>query len=99
MAVVGLSEAEARQAIAGNEDSLSVAVVNSDTSTVLSGDPLALEAVMDRCIAEDIFCRRVEVDVASHSPQVDEICDELLGEIVGTNPREASIPLHVHSHR
>src|SRR5207244_11478623 len=45
MAVVDLSVAQAQEAIAGYEDRLSVAVSNSSRSTVLSGDPAALDEV------------------------------------------------------
>ncbi len=48
MAVVDLDVDAARRAIAGLEDRLSIAVSNSRTSTVLSGDPDALDAVMAR---------------------------------------------------
>ena len=48
-------------------------------STVLSGEPAALEEVLGRARSgSEVFCRRVKVDVASHSPQMDPLRDELL---------------------
>lgn len=92
MAVVELDEERARAAIAGAEDQLAVAVSNSATSSVLSGDPSALDEVMARLDAEGVFCRRVKVDVASHSPQVDPLIDELVGRLDGIEPRAATVP-------
>ncbi len=91
MAVVGLDIDRARQAIAGREDRISVAVSNSHTSTVLSGEPEALAEVMAQLSADDIFCRRVNVDVASHSPQVDGLQDELIAAVAEVRPRPAWI--------
>ena len=64
-------------ALAGYEDRSSIAVSNSPRSTVLSGDPDALDDVLADLKAREVFCRRVKVDVASHSPQVDPLLDEL----------------------
>lgn len=91
MAVVELDVNQAAHAIVGFEDRLAVAVSNSPTSTVLSGEPGALDTVMARLDAEGIFCRRIKVDVASHSPQVDVLHDDLMA-VLGTVPaKRASI--------
>ncbi|AUX47812.1 polyketide synthase [Sorangium cellulosum] len=78
MAVVELPFAQAEEALAGYRDRLSVAASNSPRSTVLAGEPAALEQVLAALAAEGVFCRRIKVDVASHSPQV----DPLLGDLV-----------------
>ncbi|WP_129674288.1 type I polyketide synthase [Candidatus Chloroploca sp. Khr17] len=93
MAVVSLPLAEAHQAIAGLEDRLAVAVSNSPRSTVLSGDPTALERVLAQLQARNIFCRLVKVDVASHSPQVDGLLDELVVALATIEPLPAHTPL------
>jgi acyl transferase domain-containing protein len=73
MGVVELSMEEAQAALRGYEDRLSVAVSNSERSTVLSGDGKALGEVMAKLEKGGVFCRRVKVDVASHSPQMDPL--------------------------
>nr|WP_240807311.1 type I polyketide synthase [Polyangium spumosum] len=78
MGLVELTMAEAEQAIAGFENRLGVAVSNGPRSTVLSGDPIALEEVLGGLEKRGVFCRRVRVDVASHGPQVDPLRDDLL---------------------
>ncbi|WBB80650.1 beta-ketoacyl synthase N-terminal-like domain-containing protein [Micromonospora sp. WMMD882] len=94
MAVVELPLAEARAAIAGLEDQLAIAVSNSPTSTVLSGDTTAIETVLKTLTERDVFCRQVRVDFASHSPQVDELRDDLLAELRTVTPRAATVPFH-----
>ncbi|MGZ4700436.1 MAG: SDR family NAD(P)-dependent oxidoreductase [Ilumatobacteraceae bacterium] len=91
MAVVDLGEDDARAAITGFEDALAVAVVNSATSTVLSGDPEALDTVMARLDADGVFCRRVNVDVASHSPQVEQLLEDLADGLAPIRPRAAIV--------
>ena len=83
MAAVELSVAEARRVLAGYEDRVSIAASNSPTSTVLSGDPAALEAIVGRLRRQDIFCRMVKVDFASHSPQMDPFRADLLQRLEG----------------
>ena len=89
-----LSIEEARRALAGYEDRVSIAASNSPTSTVLSGDPAALEAILDRLQRQDIFCRMVKVDFASHSPQMDPLRADLLRALEGLEPRPASVPIY-----
>jgi myxalamid-type polyketide synthase MxaE and MxaD len=94
MAVVGLSVAQAQAAINDYADRLSVAVSNSPTSTVLSGDPAALEAVIATLQAQDIFCRRVKVDVAAHSPHMDALREELVTALRDVQPRSAAVSIY-----
>src|SRR4029079_6220529 len=68
-----------------------VAVSNGPRSTVLSGDPEALEEVLSALEARGVFCRRVKVDVASHSPQMDPLRGELLEALGELSPRATSI--------
>jgi phthiocerol/phenolphthiocerol synthesis type-I polyketide synthase C len=92
MAVVEVSFARSIEILAGYEQRLSVAVNNSPTSTVLSGEPEALEEVLASLERERVFCRRVKVDYASHSPQMDSLRDELLSGLAGLSPRKTKIP-------
>ena len=94
MAAVELSIEEARRVLVGYEDRVSIAASNSPTSTVLSGDPAALAAILDRLQRQDIFCRMVKVDFASHSPQMDPLRADLLQALEGLEPRPASVPIY-----
>jgi len=94
MAAVGLSIEEARRALAGSEDRVSIAAINGSTSTVLSGDPAALAVILDQLRRRDIFCRMVKVDFASHSPQVEPLRADLLQALAGLQPRAESVPIY-----
>ncbi|MEM7355180.1 MAG: acyltransferase domain-containing protein, partial [Acidobacteriota bacterium] len=94
MAAVELSFENAERALEGYEDRLAIAVHGGPRSTVLSGDPAALDEVLATLEARDIFCRRIRVDVASHSPQVDPLEDDLLAELEGLTPRPGSVPIY-----
>ncbi len=94
MAMVGLSIADAEAALLGYEDRLSVAVSNSPSSTVLSGEPAALSKVLAALEAKGVFCRRVKVDVASHSPQVDPLRDDIMAALSQLVPLETTVPMH-----
>jgi acyl transferase domain-containing protein len=78
MALVELPMAEAERVIANYESKLGIAASNGPRATVLSGDRDALETVLAALEKRGVFCRRVKVDVASHSPQVDPLHHELL---------------------
>ncbi len=94
MAVVELTFAQAEFALQGSEHLLSVAVSNSTGSTVISGDPAALDQLISRLEQDDVFCRRVKVDVASHSPQMDPLRQELADALSELQPRAAGVPIY-----
>ena len=52
---------------------LSVAAVNGPASMVVSGEPAALDELCGRCDAAGVRARRIPVDYASHSAQVEAI--------------------------
>ncbi|MFE3312938.1 type I polyketide synthase, partial [Embleya sp. NPDC059213] len=94
MASVALSPAEAAELTAPFGDRISLAAVNAPHSVTLSGDPDALAELLERCTAQDIWARRVPVDYASHSAQVETIREPLLAALAGLEPRAASIPFY-----
>lgn len=94
MAVIGLSFDETQEALTGFEDRLSIAVSSSPTSTVIAGEPAALQEMIDRLKGAGVFCQAVKVDVASHSPQMDGLRADLLAALAGIEPRPATIPLY-----
>jgi myxalamid-type polyketide synthase MxaE and MxaD len=92
MALVELSADAVRAALRGVEDRLSVAVCNSASSTVVAGDNAALDDLLAGLERRGVFCRRVKVDVASHSPQVDALLPALRDLLGGLRPGPAAIP-------
>ncbi|MFI2215100.1 type I polyketide synthase, partial [Streptomyces sp. NPDC020141] len=72
---------------------LSVAVVNGPEQVVVSGSVGELDVLVERCGVEGVQVRRIAVDYASHSPQVEELREGLLEALSGVRPRSGRIPL------
>ncbi|MFG1648029.1 beta-ketoacyl synthase N-terminal-like domain-containing protein, partial [Amycolatopsis sp. NPDC049252] len=75
-------------------DRLSVATVNGPSTVVVSGEPRALDEFLASCEADGVRARRVSVDYASHSVQVEELKDTLAGLLDGLRPRSSAVPFH-----
>ena len=93
MVATALTLQEAHKLIEGHENLISVAVNNSQSSTVFSGDPKAMDQIISKLIERKVFYRQVKVDVASHSPQMDPLREELLSQLDELNPNTALIPM------
>lgn len=91
MGYVALTSDEMKSRLNGNEK-VSIAVQNSPKSVVVSGDTQTLETLLEKWDNEGIFCRKVKVDVASHSPQMDPITEELKQSVAHLSPSSAIIP-------
>ncbi len=94
MAVTELNTQQAEQLVEKYEGKISLAVQNSPKSTVLAGDSAIIEAILEDLTEKGLFCRQVKVDVASHSPQMDLIKDELFEKIKGIQPRKSSLSIY-----
>jgi acyl transferase domain-containing protein len=94
MAVVGLPGAELFRRLAPYRERLTVAVLQSPSFTVVAGEQIALEELVTLLEREDVFCRRVNVDVASHCPQVEVLRDDLLAAIDGIEPHDELVPFY-----
>ncbi|WP_064455270.1 type I polyketide synthase [Streptomyces hygroscopicus] len=93
MVSVALPVAEVRERIAAwGEERISVAAVNGPSSVVVSGEPGALDELVAACEADEVRARRVPVDYASHSAQVELLRDELLELLAPVQPRVAEVP-------
>lgn len=94
MLATELSPEQAKEVLKGYEDKISIAVINGPTSTVLSGDPVKMEEIMATLDGQDLFCKLVKVDVASHSPQIDQLRPEMLKVLEGIQPQKAKITIY-----
>ncbi len=73
-------------------EGLSIAAVNGPAAVVVSGPPAGLDALVASCAAEGIRAKRVPVDYASHSAQVEQLRDELLEVLAPITPRRPGTP-------
>nr|WP_051767657.1 type I polyketide synthase [Amycolatopsis vancoresmycina] len=83
-----LSIAEPADAVAARiapwGERLSVAAINGPAAVVVSGAPDALDELLAACT--DVRAKRVPVDYASHSPQVERLRDRLLDALAPIRP-------------
>ena len=93
MLAAALTLEQAREILAGREEQVSIAISNSPTSTVLSGDPDALTEIAADLRSRGTFHRWVTIGFASHSPQMDPLLGELRQALKEIVPRKAAITI------
>lgn len=94
MIATELSMEQAKEIIKRFNNDIALGVINSPASTVLSGDPESINEVMDSLQRQNLFCKKVNVDVASHSSQIDQLRSELLDVLTGLRPQHSRIPTY-----
>jgi acyl transferase domain-containing protein len=93
MALVELP-AERAEALLGDErERVSVAVHQSPRFSVVSGPRDALERLLEGLGTQGIFGRFVDVDYASHGPQMEPLARELEARLSGLKARAPRIPM------
>ncbi|MFN3191970.1 MAG: SDR family NAD(P)-dependent oxidoreductase [Aureliella sp.] len=93
MLAAGLSPDEVPEWIRGMEHEVSIAAMNGPTSVTISGDKDAISNLADRLEDKGVFCRRLAVEYAFHSPQMDPVESELLKALAHIQPRTTHTPL------
>ncbi len=83
MALVDLPAPETAAAFAGQEAHVSIAATNSPRSCIISGDKDAVATLVERFNVSGVFSKLVKVDVASHSPHMEEPARELGRALAG----------------
>ncbi|WP_411144265.1 type I polyketide synthase [Streptomyces sp. x-80] len=85
-----VAEVEERLGVWGGR--VSVAAVNGPRSVVVSGEPGALDELFEALSADEVRVRRIAVDYASHSAQVEDLREELLDVLAPVQPRAGEVP-------
>ncbi|HEX4964089.1 MAG TPA: acyltransferase domain-containing protein [Thermoanaerobaculia bacterium] len=93
MMAVELGEAEARSLLADLGSPLEVAAVNGPTSITLAGAPGDLAAAMEELGRRGATGRRLKVEYAFHTVQMEPFDAEVEARLAGLSPRPASVPL------
>src|SRR6516162_3664512 len=89
MLSIACSTERARELLAPYGNRVSIAAVNGRSAVVVSGDVAALEELTGFCADLDLRTRRIDVDYASHSVEVEAIRDELAEVLAGIEPRSS----------
>jgi myxalamid-type polyketide synthase MxaE and MxaD len=91
MALTELSYNEAQTLCQNYPNRVSVAVSNSPKSTVLAGDTQDILEIIALLEQKGLFVRRVNVEVASHSPQMEPLMEPLRNLIAQIAPQNSSL--------
>nr|WP_070197213.1 type I polyketide synthase [Streptomyces oceani] len=94
MLSISLPAERVEKLLLGYEGRVAVAAVNGPTTVVVAGDPEALDELRSRCDGDQIWARRVNVDYASHSAQVETIEQQLRLELKPVSPSRAEVPFY-----
>ncbi|WP_231642074.1 type I polyketide synthase [Saccharomonospora sp. NB11] len=96
MAMVAADSASTTALIAeeGLGEEVTIGVVPSPVSTVVSGSVTGVERLIKVCAGRGVDAVRVQVDVASHSSQVDEILDGIRAALADIEVGEPIVPLY-----
>ena len=94
MLAVALPRREAERRLAPWGSRVSVAVVNAADAVVLAGARDATDEIAAQWASEGVRVHRLPVDYASHSPQVEQLRDQLLDSLAAVRPRPGRIPLY-----
>ncbi|MFD7504297.1 type I polyketide synthase [Streptomyces sp. NPDC059850] len=94
MVSLALPEHRTRELIAAWSDRLTVAAVNGPSSTVVAGDPAALDELLAQCAERDLRARRVPIDYPSHTAGVAAIRERMSAELASVTPRACEVPFY-----
>ncbi|HWM12055.1 MAG TPA: type I polyketide synthase, partial [Solirubrobacteraceae bacterium] len=72
---------------------IGIAAFNGPLSVVVSGPSGALDELLDVCEGDGVRARRIPVDYASHSTEVEAVRGRLLEELASIEPRSGSLTL------
>lgn len=90
MLAVELGGQEALEVISPYDGLVCVAAENSPTATVLSGDGGVLDEIAGELDTRGVMARKVNVNVASHSPLTDELRADLRQALAALSPKPVS---------
>ena len=93
MAMVNLPFDDVVTRLAGVPE-VAAAVAAAPTSTVVSGPAALVSEIADRWRAEGLVVRRVNSDVAFHSPQMDELVGDLRAGLADLACHPATVPVY-----
>ena len=89
MVSIACSTERARELLAPYGNRVGIAAVNGRSAVVVSGEVAALEELVGFCADLDLRTRRIDVDYASHSVEVEAIRAELAEVLAGIEPRSS----------
>ena len=94
MAAVGLTVAQIRERLAALGNRLSIGAVNAPRAVVLSGDTKAMDQLLAQLDADGVSHRRLPVNYAFHSAQMQHHADALRVALGPVQAAEPALPVY-----
>lgn len=94
LALIELEVEQTRTLLRGQEGALSIASVNGPRATVVSGAVEAIEDLLAEARRRHIFARRIAVEFAAHSPQIEPLLPRLRTALDDITPGDATVPFY-----
>ncbi|MCK9903131.1 SDR family NAD(P)-dependent oxidoreductase [Frankia sp. Cpl3] len=91
MVSVALPVADVEAASAPWAGRVEVAAVNGPSATTVAGEPAALAEMLARWETDGVRVRRLPVDYASHTSQVEELRERLVADLADVTPGPADV--------
>ncbi|NEB02409.1 type I polyketide synthase [Streptomyces sp. SID13726] len=86
--------AEAQDRISEYDGRIEIAAVNGPASTIVAGDPDALDDLYETANEAGVRARKIPVDYASHTSHVERIEGQLAELLEGLAPQAPAIPMY-----
>ncbi|MEU5698691.1 SDR family NAD(P)-dependent oxidoreductase [Streptomyces aurantiacus] len=86
--------AEQTTGLIGDRPGVSIAAVNGPASTVISGPPEHVAAVVAEAETQGLRARLIDVGYASHNPQIDQLTDELTERLSDIRPTTTDVAFY-----
>jgi acyl transferase domain-containing protein/NADPH:quinone reductase-like Zn-dependent oxidoreductase/acyl carrier protein len=93
-AAISAAQAEALINELGLVDQLTLAGINSASGVTLAGSPAALGVIEHHLQQQRVFCRRLALDYAFHSPAMDPIESELHQVLADLQPQAGTLAFY-----
>ncbi|MDG4801393.1 type I polyketide synthase [Micromonospora sp. WMMD980] len=88
------TDVERAEALRDGVDGAVIGAVNGPHLVVLSADSAGLAIIEQRCAAQGLWSRRVAIDYASHSGQVEAVRDDLRAAFGTVRPTAGRVPFY-----
>ena len=89
MASLACGAEQARELLVPFGDRISIAAINGRSAVVVSGEAAALDELVQQCADRELRARRIDVDYASHSVDVEAIREQLGDVLSGLEPHSS----------
>ncbi|MDO0916785.1 type I polyketide synthase [Streptomyces sp. DT2A-34] len=94
MASVSASRAQLDWLMERWPDQLWVSALNGPSSSVVSGEDLAIRGLLTECALDGLHARRIRVDVASHCPKMEPLREEMVARLGEVRTGQPSVPMY-----